>query len=41
MSKRLFGSAVIATLMMTGMSVYSTLYQHGSETASVLTMMGG
>lgn len=41
MSKRLFTSAIVATLMMAGVSVYSTVYQHGSETASILTMMGG
>ncbi len=41
MSKRLFTSAIVATLMMAGVSVYSTAYQYGSETASILTMMGG
>jgi cell division protein FtsL len=41
MSKRLFTSAIVATLMMAGVSIYSALYQNGSETASILTMMGG
>ncbi|VWX56618.1 conserved hypothetical protein [Sphingorhabdus sp. 109] len=41
MSKRLFTSAVIATLMMAGVSIYSTVHQDHDETASVLTMMGG
>jgi|GEM_PF-1189718 len=41
MSKRLMSSAIVATLIMAGASVYSTVYQHGIETASILTMMGG
>ncbi|ATW05113.1 hypothetical protein C8024_01750 [Sphingopyxis sp. BSNA05] len=41
MSKRLFTSAIVATLMMAGASIYSTVHQDHDETASVLTMMGG
>jgi hypothetical protein len=41
MSNRLFTSAIVATLTMACLTVYSAFYQNGSETASILTMMGG
>tara|TARA_R110001606_G_scaffold288637_7_gene436803 strand:- start:438 stop:623 length:186 start_codon:yes stop_codon:yes gene_type:complete len=41
MSNRLTSSAIFATLMMACLSVYSTFYHSSSESASILTMMGG
>jgi len=41
MSKRLFTSAIVATLMMASLSVYSATQQHGSSNGSVPAVIGG
>ncbi|MEP5487107.1 MAG: hypothetical protein ABJ082_09640, partial [Parasphingorhabdus sp.] len=41
MSKRLMSSAIVATLMMASVSVYAAVQKDSSETASIMTMMGG
>jgi hypothetical protein len=41
MSKRLFTSAIVATLMMASVSIYSATQQHGSSNASVPAVIGG